>query len=314
VTIGGWTQFGYHSRNSYQDGFNQEEDGLNLHQQWLYAERVADGSCGWGVGFRLDAVYGIDGGNTQSFGNNAGVWDYLNGFDHGAYGWAIPQAYLELAKGDLSIKLGHFYTLIGYEVVTAPDNFFYSHAFTMNNSEPFTHTGAIATYAYSDNVTLYGGWTAGWDTGFDQLGNGSSWLGGLSVGLCEDVTVTYMSTYGDFGWLAPGQNNSYSHSVVFDVALTDRLNYVLQSDMVSAGVTDSVGINQYLLYAMSDCWGVGGRVEWWKSDGVSYNAATFGLNYKPHANLVLRPEVKQEWTPGMGLDQTIFGMDAILSY
>ena len=54
--------------------------------------------------------------------------------------------YFEAGYGDLTVKIGHFYTIIGWEVVTAPDNFFYSHAYTMYNSEPFTHTGVLATY------------------------------------------------------------------------------------------------------------------------------------------------------------------------
>ena len=314
ISVGGWTQFGYHNRDSVADFFNTNQDALNLHQQWFWMERVADGSCGWDWGFRADIMYGIDANNTQAFGNDPGNWDFMNGLDHGVYGWAIPQLYAELANGDLSVKLGHFYTLIGYEVVTAPDNFFYSHAFTMNNSEPFTHTGAIATYGYSDNLTLYGGWTLGWDTGFDQFGGGSSWLGGFGYSLTDDVSLTYMSTYGDFGWLGNGRNDSYSHSVVVDFTLTDNLNYVFQSDMVKADVYDTVGINQYLFYTLNDCTSVGARVEWWKVDGLSVNAATFGLNYKPHANLVLRPEVKQEWVPSAGFDQTIFGMDMIVTY
>ena len=252
ISVGGWTQFGYHDNNSVADGFNQNEDALNLHQQWLWAERVADGRCGWDWGFRVDFMYGIDANNTQAFGNNPGNWDYLNGYDHGIYGFAIPQLYGELANGDLSVKVGHFYTLIGYEVVTAPDNFFYSHAFTMNNSEPFTHTGVIATYGYSDNLTLYGGWTLGWDTGFDQFGQGNSWLGGFGYALSDNATFTYMSTYGDFGWLGAGESDSYSHSVVLDLTLTDKLNYVFQSDMVRADVFDTVGINQYLFYTIND--------------------------------------------------------------
>jgi len=314
VKIGGWTQFGYHNRNSYADGFLQNQDNVNLHQQWFYAERAADGSCGWDWGFRFDAVYGVDGDNTQAFGNNPGVWDFQNGFDHGAYAWALPQLYVELAKGDLSVKLGHFFTLGGYEVVPATGNFFYSHAFTMNQSEPFTHTGAIATYNVNDNVTAYAGWTLGWDTGFDQFGNGSNWLGGVSLAVSENATLTYISTGGDFGLRSGGRDDSYSHSVVLDLSVTDRLNYVLQSDMLDLDGIETIGINQYLLFALNDCWGVGARVEWWKFDGQSFNAATFGVNYKPHANLVLRPEVKREWIPGQGLDQTIFGMDAILVY
>ena len=87
-------------------------------------------------------MYGVDGYDTQSFGNNPGRWDFLNDFDHGIYAFAIPQAYAELANGDFSVKLGHFFTIVGYEVVPAPGNFFFSHSFTMYNSEPFMHTGA----------------------------------------------------------------------------------------------------------------------------------------------------------------------------
>ena len=112
------------------------------------------------LGFRADLMYGIDADDTQSFGNNPGNWDFDNGLDHGAYGWAIPQLYAELAVGEWNIKAGHFYTLIGYEVVTAPDNFFYSHAITMYNSEPFTHTGVVASRSFGD-ATIYAGWTLG---------------------------------------------------------------------------------------------------------------------------------------------------------
>ncbi len=49
----------------------------------------------------------------------------------------------------------------------------------MFNSEPFTHTGVLGTYTGNDDVTLYGGWTLGWDTGFDQFDGGSNFLGGV---------------------------------------------------------------------------------------------------------------------------------------
>ena len=65
-------------------------------------------------------MYGTDGYDTQAFGNDPGEWDFQNGFDHGRYAFAIPQLYGVLEKGDLSIKFGHFFTLVGYEVVPAP--------------------------------------------------------------------------------------------------------------------------------------------------------------------------------------------------
>lgn len=321
IDVGGWMQFGYTSASTGL--FNSDPDKFNAHQLWLYTEKVADGSNGFDWGFRFDMMYGTDAGDTQSFGNNNGNWDFDGadpGFwaNHGIYGWAIPQLYAEVAMGDLSIKAGHFYTLLGYEVVTAPDNFFFSHAFTMYNSEAFTHTGVLATYNVSDNVTAYGGWTLGWDTGFDQNNQGNSFLGGTSVGLGDDLTVTYILTAGNLG----ANGEGYTHSIVADYAVTEKLNYVVQSDLVNFTDTDTdtIGLNQYLIYSINDMIGVGGRYEWWKTNGSSVNALTAGVNVKPTDNLILRPEVRHQWTSDAnpaGLpvaEDTIFGIDAILTF
>ncbi len=156
---GGWVQVGGQDLNDGAftgNGFLQnqnEANGVRLNQLYSYVAKVADGSQGFDWGFRFDAMYGVDGNEGQAFGNiNAGHWDFLNGFarlgdpvDHGPYEIALPQAYLEFAMGDLSTKVGHFYTPIGYEVVTSPNNFFLSRQLTFYNSEPFTHTGVLST-------------------------------------------------------------------------------------------------------------------------------------------------------------------------
>ena len=313
IKAGGWFQGGYHDESTTL--FNQHPDRLNLHQGWLWVEREAKaGPCCWDWGFRADIMYGVDAADTQAFGNTPGRWDYLNGWDRGAgYGWALPQLYFELARGNWSVKAGHFFTLVGYETVTAPDNFFYSHAFTMYNSEPFTHTGVLGTYQMSDNLEIYAGWTLGWDTGYDLFDGSGNFLGGFSASLTDNLSLTYITTIGDFGWRGQG----YSHSVVFDLAVTDNLNYVLQSDLVSttqARNDDQFGINQYLFYTLTDCVAVGGRMEWWKSDGISTYAATGGINYRPVPNFVLRPEARQQWTPALDYDETILGIDAIVTF
>ena len=267
-------------------------------------------------GFCADVVYGVDAQDTQAFGNRPGSWDYQNGLDHGIYGWALPQLYGELASEDVSIVIGHFFTLIGYEVVTAPDNFFYSHAYTMYNSEPFTHTGALATLNFCEKITGYAGWTLGWDTGFDQFQNGNSFLGGMSLQLTEKTGVTYITTFGDFG--ARG-NNGYSHSIVMDTAVTEDINYVLQSDLVSVtannGARDhDIGINQYLIRNLTDKIAIGSRMEWWHDDGTSYYESTFGVNIRPTGNILIRPEVRQDWSPANNMDQTTFGIDTIMTF
>ena len=55
----------------------------------------------------------------------------------------MPQLYAEIAYNDLKVKVGHFYTPIGYEVVQVPQNFFYSHSYSHTFGEPFTHTGFL---------------------------------------------------------------------------------------------------------------------------------------------------------------------------
>ena len=71
---------------------------------------------------------------------------------------------------------------------------------------------------------------------------------------------------------------------------------MLQSDLVRTNRGDAngnelrdIGVNQYLFYNINDCWALGGRMEWWKSNGVvygdgnsaSYQEITGGVNYKP---------------------------------
>jgi hypothetical protein len=333
--IAGWTQFGYSSAN---DGvFNTHPGSLDLQQGYLYVEKKADGSKGLGLGGRADFLYGTDGSNTQAFGNNPGRWDYQNGFDHGIYSYAIPQLYGELAYEDWSLKLGHFYTLLGYQVVPATGNFFYSIPYTFNFSEAFTHTGALATYSGYEDVTLYGGWTLGWDTGFDQLNQGNSFLGGASVKVTDSLTATYIATAGNLGWIGQG----YTHSFVADWVINESWEYVFQSDLNSiwnsvnalGGHYETIGVNQYLFYNVSEKVRAGGRVEWWKADGISVNELAFGLNIKPIPNLLFRPEVRYNWVPGGNLpavlpvtnpqnatspgdyiNNTIFAVDAIITF
>lgn len=352
ISAGGWLQMGYHTRNNAL--FNSYKDKLQLQQAWVYAEKAVDTSCGFDIGGRVDYLYGTDSQDTQAFGTSPRGWD--NDWDNGGdYGRALPQAYVEVGYGDLTVKAGKFFTLIGYEVVAAPDNFFYSHAYTMYNSEPFTHTGALATYKVNDSITAYGGYTLGWDSGFDD--NGDSFLGGLSVALSDQFTLTYATVAGRFGSAPLGTpEKGYMQSLVADISVSDNLQYIIQSDYLDSDngistVRQTFDINQYLIYSINDCWSVGGRFEWWQvqkdSQGYYGGAAaipantpvvgnfdvyalTFGVNYKPHANVIIRPEIRSDWVQGLSdaektaadvsllegnkQDQTTFGIDTIFLF
>jgi hypothetical protein len=328
--VGGWTEVFYEDNNvplsqSYNDllSFDDVPDHAQVGQQWFYIGRKANGDNGLGLGGRIDALYGTDAQKTQAFGNpGAGVRGfgfYDASWDHGEYGFAMPQLYGELAYGDASVKIGHFFTPVGYEVIPVVGNFFRTHSYTMFNSEPFTHTGALGTYSGFEGLTLYGGWSLGWDTGYDQLNSGNCLISGFGYNISDSVTFTYINTYGNFGWRDGGDDNSYEHSMVLTANLTQNLQYVAQSDMIDTsnpGVSDydTFGINQYLFYTLTDVVKVGGRMEWWKADGVSYYEATGGFNVQLLSNCVLRPEMRQDWAPGIGLDEDTFAIDCYLTY
>ena len=327
-SAGGWIQLGY--TNQPLPAFNTLDDTLQLQQAWLYAEKAIDTSNGFDIGGRVDYVYGTDGPNTQAFGTDPRGWD--NSWDNGGeYGHALPQLYLEAGYGDISVKAGHFYTIIGYEVVPATGNFFYSHAYTFNFSEPFTHTGVLASYTPSDDITVWGGYSFGWDSGFDD--NGDAWLGGASLGLTDKLTLIYASVAGRFvePWATGINERGYMQSIVADYALTDSTNYVFQSDWLDTEdefgneSRSTYGINQYLLHSINDCWGVGTRFEWWAAAAENLPrqniyALTAGINYRPHANLIFRPEVRWDWDDdgrqflNGDANQTTFGVDAILTF
>ena len=73
VNFGGWLQSGYHSQDNGL--FNNRPDDVQIQQAWLYAEKeaVAGESP---FGFRADLVYGIDGADTQAFGNDPGTFRF----------------------------------------------------------------------------------------------------------------------------------------------------------------------------------------------------------------------------------------------
>jgi len=318
--------------------FNDRADELMLNQLYLSIGRDADnGGCGWAWGGRVDMLYGQDYIFTQAVGletntNGTPKWNSSKMF-----GVALPQFYGEIAYNDLSVKVGHFYTIMGYEVVQATGNFFYSHAYTMQYGEPFTHTGALATYNYNDRWTLYGGAVNGWDN-FDAVTDKVAFLGGATYSPDHgrySLTGTIIS--GDEAGAAPPTSTRTGYSVVLDYDISSRLKYVLQHDNFwqdndpANGGMDSewYGINQYFFYTINDCWKVGARMEWFRDDdgvrlsgspvresftgGVpagsfntpaesagNYYNITVGANWTPNSNLTVRPEVRWDWSDGTG--------------
>lgn len=410
ITYGGWLNAGVTANaNNPADGYNgpvtfgDRAGELQMNQLYGYLQRSVTASADeWDFGGRVDIMYGTDAIFTQAYGVpaldprtgqplNRGNYDlHLTSWSNRFYGLALPQAYVEMnlpIGNGLQVKAGHFYTPIGYEVVTAPDNFFYSHAYTMQYGEPFTHTGVLGNYAIDDNWSVMGGAvtgsaTGGWDGNFNtNLSNWNFLGGGTWTSDDKAYSLNLTSTAG-----ATSANNSDAWALYSIVGkanwLNDDLHYVIQHDH---GFADNVitgngialgtpgnrqnaqwyGINQYLMYDLTDDLGIGLRAEWFRDNngfriagpgrcgasynlrvpgdastgyqyacqgqgssypwaGASYYAFTLGANYKPLKWVMVRPNLRYDFSsqdtfmtskPGEMVDyQFTFSTDVVITF
>lgn len=301
LKVGGWANAGitYNAANP-DNNFNgpvtfaDRAGEVQLNQLNLFVQRaVATEGDAWDFGGRFDAMFGTDSIFTQAYGVpsfdvNSGVpmnrstWDlnFLGSNDNRFYDIALPQAYAEayapIGNG-LNIKAGHFYTPIGYETVPAPDNFFYTHAYTMQYGEPFTHTGVMGNYTVDNNWAVMGGAvtgsaTGGWDGGWDkQLGN---WGGLGGVTWTSDDKGTSANVSSTFSGTSEHSSQAWAlYSVVLKHNITDKTHLMMQHDhgfangiLLGGASTDTqwYGLNTHLTYDVKDNLTAGLRGEWFR--------------------------------------------------
>jgi hypothetical protein len=169
-SIRGWLDGGFIGNfGSPSSKFNGPYNAIDraneamANQVYLIAEQTLPTDGDFGVGGRIDLLYGEDFPLAMSYGwevNKSGPnW---NSGEY--YGLAIPQLYASVGTEEFSVKLGHFYTIIGYEGVPAVGNFFYTKAYSYQFAGPFTHWGGLATWTPNDFISCDAGVVNGWDT------------------------------------------------------------------------------------------------------------------------------------------------------
>jgi len=359
ITVGGWVEQGVSiNADNPNDRFNgpvatnDRSDEYQLNQTWLFLNRKADThGCGWDWGGRIDLVYGTD----WRFGRCLGLENRINSADD-FYGMVLPQFYYEVAYNDLSVKMGHYATDFGYEMIPAPGNFFYSHCYAMCYAQPILVTGVQADYKLSDNWLVSGGFDRGWMM-FEDNNEKLDFLGGVKwTSDDKETSLAFAVTSGPQD--AAGDNNRYAHAVIFTEQVSQRLQYVLQHNYgfeehgvtATGGDAQWYGLDQYLIYKLTDRWSAGLRMEWfcdhdgtrvagignwigsdrgWQGAGFAgdFYEITAGLNWRPHPNFVLRPELRWDWydgpantsgqlpfNDGTSKDQFLAAMDLIFTF
>jgi hypothetical protein len=335
--LGGWVEQGITMNDHHSDdGFNGPvatndwDDKYQMNQLWLYLDRPAQThGCGFAWGGHVDMIYGTD----WRFGINDGLEDRINGFDYQRYGLVIPQAYLEFAVNNLSVKLGHFAGILDYEAVPCVLNPFYSHSYSYGYTVPQLVTGALAEYKLTDQLALLGGFHRGWLM-FEDTNDTLDFMGGVKWASEDQTTkIAYAVSVGpqdppaDFNSI-PGDQNRFVYSLVVQQKLFERLQYVLVQNLgteenapTTGAVAEWYGLNQYFLYAINPRWSANLRVEWlrdddgvrvagpgnipgvyaWAGHGFAGNfyEVTAGLSWRPTGNLLVRPELRYDWYDGL---------------
>jgi hypothetical protein len=263
-----------------------------LNQFWLFAEKATDTSKNdWDLGGRVDLLYGTNARLTTETGLET---FNLNG--PGIYGLAIPNLYGELAYKKLKIKAGHFISPVGYYTVDTTQNFFNTIPYTYQWGEPFTHTGAVASYQFTDNFVASSGYIQGWDN-FDGHNPHMGYIGTWSYTLPDKSNITqaiFLTQEPNFNFQF---TQRYYQSVVYTKPINEQWTYVGQTDFgtqrdatISGSQANWYGINQYLYYKVNDKWSWGVNFEWWR-DEEGYRVAQFlpsafpsGITGNPNGN------------------------------
>ena len=293
-----------------------------MNQVYFIAERTLPTDGSNGIGYRTDLLYGEDFPLAMSLGweTNPGPQDWNSGQ---YYGLAIPQLYAEIGNHDISLKLGHFYTIVGYEGVPAVGNFFYQKAYSYQFAGPFTHWGGLVNWNASENVEIDAGLVNGWN-GLASPYSDANFLGRIRAKNDDNSFAT------SFAIVSGNEGNDFSplfqpapvltsanrtrYSLLFEWRPTDNTEYVFHQwlgtqakGLADGGTALWAGIDQYLYYRVSKTWLWGARFEWFQdTDGTrvglnrpsnpnhvplpgNYYSLTVGPNWVPTGNFLMRP-------------------------
>ena len=260
-----------------------------------------------GLGYKLK----LSAGETAKYIHSAGLGNTDDEFD-------LTEAYVDyvapLGKG-LKVRFGKFVTYHGAEVIEARDNFNYSRSFLFNFAVPFTHTGFMAGYKFSEAFTANLYLVNGWDV-TDDNNKGKTFGMGFVVTPIDPVQLNFNFMYG------PEQpDNSTHYRFLFDwigafkvtkkLTLMANVDYAHEDNDPLNGGSDSqwYGAALYAKYEFTDFFAAAIRAEYFNDrDGVrtgirqELKEITLTTDFIVAKNLLVRPEYRHDWSDQNGFD------------
>jgi hypothetical protein len=262
-----------------------------FNQLVITAQRPIDPkSNGYDFGFKFQGLFGTDARYTHFLGELDYIVPNREQFDIVE---ANLQAHLPwLTSGGIDIKLGQYVTLLGAEVIPAPDNYLYSHSYWFNYG-PFKHTGFLSTTHVNDILDIYAGIDSGVNTTLGRGDNNSApaFLGGLGFNLLDGALTILATTHigpenADTPLVRAACNCSpnsalrYYNDLTATWKVTDKLTLITDGSFVrdDGFHANGGGVAQYLVYSINDWLKIVGRAEIWR-DANSFFVGAFPANF-----------------------------------
>jgi len=302
---------------------------LGLIDIWLERARTP-------IGFRVDLQFGPTSNLVQAFDpNKSDVMD------------RIQQLYVSAntnKEGTHYFEFGKWVTMHGAELIEPVDNWLYTRGLLFTWAIPFYHTGARYWNYFNDHDYVMVNITQGWNTSFQDNGDGDASFG-ISFGK-KAGPVTYILNYQ--GGNEPGATGTdFGFRHLLDAVVTydpsPLWNFVFNADY---GTQDGVNLGPGPMSTRVSWYGVSGMTKY-QIDGQQYvafraevlrdkegflfgtpqTAASVSLGYTRHINkyFQVRGEVRHDWSTFGSLfpsgvpgafqgGETTVGIATILSY
>ncbi len=273
--------------------FGDRADTALLNQAMLTIQRPLDPKAtGFDFGFKFQGMYGTDARYTHFLGELDESISDIGQLD-------IVEANLQfhlpvLTKGGIDLKVGQFVSLLGAEVISAPDNPLYSHSYIFYFGVPFKHTGVMTTTHVNDTLDIYAGADSGVNTSLGCCSiysgdNNTAWSfqGGIGLNGLADGALTILATT-HIGAENPNTtatatacncNPNSATRFYTDVVATWTVNdkWTLMADLNwvrdDAFAADGYGVAGYAMYKFNDAFKLVGRAEIWRDNNGFFVAA-----------------------------------------
>ncbi|MEQ1813326.1 MAG: outer membrane beta-barrel protein [Candidatus Nitrotoga sp.] len=264
---------------------NRNFNSFNLQQAALIVSKLPKE----GAGGYLNLTAGQDAATIASVGLGTSNLD-------------VTQAYASYTKGALTVIGGKFATLAGAELITTPSNKNYSRAW-MFGWGPYTHTGARATYAASDKITLIAGLNNGWDQVTSTTSTKTAELGLI---LAPFNMFSLATTYYHGKETAAAVGTRKYLDMIGTITVNDKLNFVF--DYANGSQNDALAIGSqakwnalalYANYQINNTWRASYRHETYDDKNgfrsglvQKLTSHTTTVGYAVAKNMELRGEVR----------------------